>query len=395
MFFTTYISNQLKRFNLAVNNGLLKQLELAMTLGGFLGVIPFFFENQPIVRQISFVFFCLILGWIVIILVRLVLSIQFIKPTNPYDTQPATPPLFVGRGRELASLRDALEKNASMAFIGKRRIGKTSLLKTWQLKAENQEQTVRYLTGQGKNYDLWAFVAEVIEQPYLDQACHNPDRAADTLNTWAQHQPRPPLLLLDEADLFIQNFPAVFWVRMRASVQEGRLLFVFASYKPLSEIYLTSHAGDSPFDNTVIQEHLGLLDDKAAQALIAKGGFHTTQQQQMRAWAGNHPFFLQLYGRALYAAHRKSSQHLLDAVNAQAAPHLQCLWDSCNATEQAVLLALARGEAHNGLASLRLSGLTTPDNCLFGEVWRTWLGDRLPEMTRPSHSFCSSHRSAE
>lgn len=387
MFLTSYLSDKFRQFNRSVNEGLLKQLELALAvisvLLGALGIALSVFQQTSIIVNVLFFLLFAVLCWLIIIVVRIAVSAN--KHTNPYSFKPATPPLFVGRDAELAKLRDALEKNASLAFIGKRRIGKSSLLKTWQLEAEKQERTVRYIDGQDKDYDLWAFVAEVIGQPELDQACHDPDRAAAALNTWAERQPKPPLLLLDEAELFISRYPAVFWVRMRASVQQGRLLFVFAGHKPLSEIYRASHAGDSPFDNTVIQEHLGLLDDKAARALIAKGGFHAAQQQQMRAWAGNHPFFLQVFGHELYAARRQSSQHLSDTVNEKAKKHLQRLWDSCNETEQAALLALARGEAHNGLASLRLSGLTTPDNRLFGDVWRAWLGDRLPDEARSSH----------
>ena len=349
--------------------------------GVLLGWISLY-AADPILKLILSVLltiFAIPLGWFLLWL--------FIrdKPPNPYTTGAAvTPPNFVGRYGELARLQDALDKTESIAFIGTRRIGKSSLLRTWEQQLQAQGRTVAYVSGQGvdekPDKDKQIKIVNLVQ--FIQAVCgsdnpknKDPDHAANSLKTWAKNQALPPVILLDEAESLIKSFPARFWIRMRACSQAGELSFIFASYQPLNEVYQASHEGDSPFNNIVIHVHVGLLEEAAVEQLIRRGGFKKQQGKDIRTWAGRHPFLLQIYAEELYYAreHGKSEQHALDEAEERAQLPLSWLWQQCQPQERAVLMQLANEEDSDGLASLRLKGLIDDENQLFAQVWQQWL----------------------
>ncbi|MCI5126776.1 MAG: ATP-binding protein, partial [Candidatus Electrothrix sp. AR5] len=119
---------------------------------------------------------------------------------SPYTD--AFPPTFVGRKRELRRLADCLEQGNSALVQGDFRIGKTSLLRTWEQQARAAGREVHFLDGQDKaGHSPACLVAQITGNGSSD----DPDEAADRLRAWAIKQPLPPLLLLDEAPAFVRN----------------------------------------------------------------------------------------------------------------------------------------------------------------------------------------------
>ena len=141
------------------------------------------------------------------------------RANNPFDPwQPATGARFFGRSEELQDLQRAMEEGRSLSLIGERRIGKTSLLRTWQGRLEQMHRTVRFLNGQGpESVSCTALVAKIVGAATMPapsgagSAEQIADQCANILASWCQrHAPFAPVLLIDEADPLPQKLPHRF-----------------------------------------------------------------------------------------------------------------------------------------------------------------------------------------
>jgi 3',5'-cyclic AMP phosphodiesterase CpdA len=295
---------------------------------------------------------------------------------NPYDfIHPAVPPVFVGRLAMLDSLARALDETASVSLIGDRRIGKSSALETFALRAREMGRTVKVLSGEGKEAaSLSAFVAAITGKTCPEQA----DQAADALSTWAERSGKPglaPLLLLDEAEIFLRQFDYRFFERLRGLLD--RLCLVLATHKPIDMIFQQRGQG-SPFDNKLRIECLGLLEEIAVDALLRRGNGNLDGEDfaLMRRWAGRHPYFLQLLGYRLVEASRlgETREDALDKARQDGYARLRHLWANLTDREKQALRHASAGTSSNH-SRLRVRGLLEPDGRLFGEVLAEWLAE--------------------
>jgi len=298
---------------------------------------------------------------------------------NPYDfTHPVVPPHFIGREALLASLEQALDETASVSLIGDRRIGKSSVLETFRLRAQEMGRTVVLLTGIGREAaSLSAFVLAVTGHTCPDNA----DRAADALSVWVEKQGRPglvPLLLLDEAEIFIRQFDYRFFERLRGMLD--RLCLVLATNKPIDQLFKQMNKG-SPFDYKLRIERLGLLEHSAANALVQRGGENLDGEDHelMRRWAGRNPYYLQLLGYRLVEARQmgETREIALDKAWEDAYARLRSLWANLNDREQDALHNAAAGTPSNH-RGLRGRGLLEENELAFGEVLSEWMNEEDP-----------------
>ncbi|MGH7484747.1 MAG: hypothetical protein ACREMY_03955, partial [bacterium] len=132
---------------------------------------------------------------------------------NPFDPwTPVFPGQLEGRTAVLRRLESAAAEKRSVSLVGDRRIGKSSVLRTWAYRARQQGRTVVELSGEGpEGLSIAAFVSAVTSLPVEDNA----DRAANVLANWAaavSTADRPPILLVDEVDGLLSRFGA--WQRL-------------------------------------------------------------------------------------------------------------------------------------------------------------------------------------
>ena len=298
--------------------------------------------------------------------------------SNPYDPwTPAIPPDFVGRSDILRRLEEAMEGRRSVSLVGDSRIGKTSILRTWEHAVLGRSRVVRFASGEdAEGVSAGALVGKITGK----EAPNDPDQAAGALNEWARgaaSEDMPPVVLVDEVDGLPhpKRFPVRFFERLRGML--GRVIFVFASRRDLDSIF-TSHERTSPLSNRLQLIQVGLLEEEEARTIIAKGGAALAKGDAalMTEWAGRHPFYLQLLGRGLVEGRQlgKNEQEILDGFCAEAYCRLAAVWEKLNGRERGGLLQAAAGTPAN-LRSLRARGLTTPDGKLFGKVLETWLNE--------------------
>lgn len=291
---------------------------------------------------------------------------------NPFDPfHPAVPPGFVGRRLELLQLEDSLTDRNGVSLVGDWRIGKTSLLRAWELKAIELGRTAVFLDGQGaEGASIAAFVGKIIGRPAPETA----DSAADALAAWLRTHPEglTPVLLIDEFDGLAPRFDLRFFERLRPMLDY--LPLAIASRRPIDLLYLELEK-TSPFHNRLKTLYLGLVEPEAAEEITALGSELAAEDKGlMRLWAGCHPFHLQLLGHCLIEARRLGAtrdwglENYLD----NAFGRLRELWARLEEKEQSALRSLSQGQPTT-LRSLRRRGLVDESGQAFGEVLVAWL----------------------
>ncbi|OQX25795.1 MAG: hypothetical protein BWK80_13780 [Desulfobacteraceae bacterium IS3] len=296
------------------------------------------------------------------------------RDKNPYTPwTPVTPPNFVGRRKLLKQLEASSERYESISLIGDRRIGKTSVLETWEKKLKEQGKSVFLLNGQrDEGATVSAFVTEITGK----LASENPDEAAGALSGWANEvkvrMNFTPIVMVDDAEHIIRNFPSRFFERLRGMMQERRVIWIFSLREHIDLIYKNTHNNTSPFDNLLHIQQVGLLETEAAEEIIKWGGFKGEKAKLMRVWAGRHPFYLQLLGRHL--SDERNQRAALDAFQTESARRLAELWDKISPKEQEMLKQYMAGKPADR-PGLRTRGLLTEDNKIFGKVLEEWLKD--------------------
>ncbi len=153
---------------------------------------------------------------------------------RPFEAfKPVVPPWFVGRKRALYRLESALGSRDGVSIVGDGKIGKSSLLRTWQWKLRHSGRKVCLVDGQGAaGGSEAAFVGAVIGRPAPEGA----DPAADALAAWAAGEPEglAPVVLVDELDHLPGRFDPRFFERLRNLL--GRIVLVVASRREVDPL---------------------------------------------------------------------------------------------------------------------------------------------------------------
>jgi DNA-binding winged helix-turn-helix (wHTH) protein len=302
-------------------------------------------------------------------------------PANPFyhRTPIQTPAHFFGRAEELRHLCNLIANGQSVALIGPRRIGKSSLLAQLLHPRVRADQGLaahaqRFIYFDGAAWQdqpttalyagLWSAIYTATEEPSapLAERSNLPDPLAPTLDfptfRRALQQLRavaPRLvLLLDEFDALSRNrhLDKTFFSGLRSLAATQEIVFVTASTQPLLELtYLQQSALSSPFFNIFLPQRLGLLTEDEAKMLLtgtaALGGLplDPTVCADLTTLAGPHPFFLQIAGYHWWdhehAGGGEAMTALRQAVMAEAFPHWHYQWRYLAVEEQRALALLA------------------------------------------------------
>ncbi len=294
---------------------------------------------------------------------------------NPFEPwKPVVPPTFQGREIELDRLDAALGSGDGVSIVGGARIGKTSLLLTWQQRLESNGRKVCYLDGQGPEGETEAaFVAKAIGRHVPEGA----EAAADALAAWADAEPEgsTPVLLVDELDGLPERFDLRFIERLCDLL--GRIVMVVASRQGVDALY-QDLGRTSPFGHRLRLLRLGLLDQAAAEAVILSGDdLDADAAGLISRWAGRHPLYLQLLGHALVEARRLGEDQnvALERFRNEADRRFEELWRRLDERDREALRATV-GKKSTKRRGLIRRGLVDERGRPFGEVLAAWLRER-------------------
>ncbi len=283
------------------------------------------------------------------------------KHRNPYGQLTAirSAEMFFGREDSLALLYNALLDRQSMAIIGLRRLGKSSLLTCCCLPEIQQrvgvalnEHLLIFMNLeehlQRTPEDFFAIVCEqLLQQSQLKLSLETfrgagSDRFSHLLNL-INLQGLHPVLLLDEFDAIVRNpqFNPDFFSFLRAQANAGKVSYVTASLASLDQISHSAIVG-SPFFNIFNHHHLGPLTEEAARALITEPAktagcpFTESEVQFVLEVAGRHPFHIQracyfLFQQKSQSSNRLNFQRLARQIYEDLLPHFTYAWEHLDA----------------------------------------------------------------
>lgn len=176
---------------------------------------------------------------------REVLQQADLSKTNVFTVRGPTPAaVFYGRGNEQATVTSAL-KDSSVALLGGRRTGKTSLLKRIEEALREEQWTVKYLDLQ--QVGEWQSFADAVSQQWNLEAPRAFSaiaiaRIIDQVREIDDPGDKPLIIMFDEVDGLLDwdlthappTVPEAFFRSCRALSQQGKAQFVLAGERVIA-----------------------------------------------------------------------------------------------------------------------------------------------------------------
>lgn len=242
------------------------------------------------------------------------------------------PQFFVGRLVELNAITCGMTGNqlVSMNVVGKRRIGKSSLLyhfsQTYEHLVHNpQRYVVIYLDLQDIQCQREVGLYHAVARQFFNLPKVRSQRAltrpfqvssfqrqnfSTAMAEW-KRQGVVPVLCLDEFEALFSHpkeFDDGFFENLRSLMNSNNLMLVIASHRKL-DFYRHRYGLNSAFFNLGQVLTLGELKEQEARELVSlpeRTGVPAVlsryEQRLARNWGGCHPFLLQLAGSFLWEA---------------------------------------------------------------------------------------------
>ncbi|MGQ9897310.1 MAG: protein kinase domain-containing protein [Acidobacteriota bacterium] len=291
--------------------------------------------------------------------------------SNPYLNRVAIrdPAQFYGRRREVARIFSRLgaDRPQSIAVVGDRRIGKSSLL-NYLCAPEVQRQ---YLTRpdeyvfvfmdlqQRRRVVLEDFLQNWLEEIQRRGAISVPERTGfdgihAALNRLRSER-RKLIAVFDEFDILTSNrsFSADFFAFLRSLANNYEVAYVTSSGRELQELCHTDQIADSPFFNIFTNIYLRAFPDADAYELITRpselnGLPLAPYAEDIRRLSGNFPFYLQIacsiYFEQLQDMGHPNIASVEEAFDDEVRGHFRYLWEHFSADERAVCQAVANDQ---------------------------------------------------
>jgi hypothetical protein len=195
-------------------------------------------------------------------------NINYNNPFFPLSGRIDKPQFFFGRKREIRAVFDTLNSGSSVAIIGERASGKSSLLQAIYREAPNQLRAPRK--------PIYLNLEDVYnEDDFYGALCRlmGIEKAKGTELSRALDSPQFRfLLLLDEVENMIwDGFTNQVRNQLRglANGSDAPLRLVVAASTPLDVLFPDSQDKKSPFQGICIEENLKQWDEKISREFIA------------------------------------------------------------------------------------------------------------------------------
>ena len=286
---------------------------------------------------------------------------------NPYTNRAmlrGNSPMFYGREREIRQVQDRLvtERPQSCAVVGDRRIGKSSLLHRvyWQIRHSQEERWNNYIAVYLDTQAFGGVTQEKLfsrlQTEFLKQIdstkgeeTETPEIDYETFEGFVRrHSPNYKFVVfLDEFDEFAgkADFDDGFFSGLRAlgNAPSYNLAYVTSSRTALDELCHQEKIQASQFWNIFATMPLGLLEQKAAEALRTEpfqdAGIdpHTLHLDVIRSLGGDHPLFIQLVCAHFYDAHQSGERYDEVRLRSEVRSYLYHLWEDRSLEEQVAI----------------------------------------------------------
>jgi signal transduction histidine kinase len=271
---------------------------------------------------------------------------------------------FHGRKQEIARLyaRIGAARPQSVAIIGERRIGKSSLL--WFLTQPenvasylpNPEQVIFVSLDLQENREMTVeeFCAALLAPLSERIQDISPDGNYDALLNAVQRLDAEGLrliILLDDFEGITQNpnFDERFYSFLRSLANRYNVAYITSSRRPLQQLSQSKQISDSPFFNIFSSLYLGGFSEEEARELIvvlseAAGVPLEPYADFLMDAGGTHPFFLQIACSVLFGYLQVGNEldylglgEIEAGIMEEARPHFLYIWENMEEREQQVI----------------------------------------------------------
>lgn len=327
---------------------------------------------------------------------------------NPYLNRSMirNPEAFFGRRREIARLaqRIASIPPQSVAVVGDRRIGKSSLLSHIsdpKMTADYLEEPERTLFlfldfQEERRLSIEGFFRAVFRrlQENLGDRCpalREPDyEGMQSAVEQVEQRGYRLILMLDEFDRVTRSssFDADFFAFLRSLAGHHDIAYLTSSGRDLQQLCHTEEIADSPFFNIFSTLHLGPFLPEEALDLIrlpsAVTPFPLEQHREpILELGGLFPFFLQMACSAAFELLLEtgacSPAQLCERFLEEAQPHFQFYWEQMDAVERSVCNDLTQGRdadaTRKEYQDLARRGFILPEGCLFSRPFAGFVAE--------------------
>lgn len=208
-------------------------------------------------------------------LVNVVLDQSNLTKASPFVLSNATPQrMFYGRDAEAATIKQNIGTN-SVAILGSRRIGKTSLIR--RLYSDLDEAGFLPYFGDCQTVKTWQDFSVLARSEWQVDvpAAFTPHHLSDIVDQLASAPERQVVILLDEIDQLLEwdrrqtmdSVPEAFFRACRSLSQDGKAQFVFSGERTIAGRLWDPH---SPHWNFCRPIQLRQLTKEAASALLVR-----------------------------------------------------------------------------------------------------------------------------
>lgn len=262
-------------------------------------------------------------------LVQQLLEQADLEKASPYVVNSVTPRrMFYGREGEAATMISTLATN-SVALLGGRRIGKTSLMQHVQKQLQNAGFVPYYADCQ--TVRDWGGFADLARREWgaETEESFRPIHLFDLVSSLAGRQEGRTVILLDEIDQLLdwdrthsdEDVPEAFFRVCRTLSQEGKVQFVFSGERVIANRMADSHSPHWNFCNPLM---LRQLEREAAVDLMTKPlrdlriDIRDISEFASLIWTctSGHPQLVQFLGDALIKSLNRKAPNLRRSVSA-------------------------------------------------------------------------------
>jgi eukaryotic-like serine/threonine-protein kinase len=297
-----------------------------------------------------------------------------VLPRNPYLNRVMIREVseFYGRRREVAKIfaRIGASRPQSVAIVGERRIGKSSLLNHLchpEIRRHHLENPDAYTfvlidLQEQREIGIPAFFETLFQGIELALGRARPPEVpanyegARQALLQLQEERRKLILLFDEFDAITRNpnFPEEFFAFLRAVANKYDIAYVTTSGRDLQQLCHTDRIADSPFFNIFSNLFLTRFERDEALALIqepsSKAGIPLTPYaSDVLDLAGLFPFFLQIACSAFFEQLAEGGALDLGRARAsfqeEAEPHFKYICEHFDDDQRSVLRDLLEGRS--------------------------------------------------
>jgi len=284
-----------------------------------------------------------------------------IKP-NPYYRRSAIsePHEFFGRENEMREIFQLIEQQQSIALIGERRAGKSSILNAISFLSYDSKlsKDVRfifvnclYAAGSPERRFIKHILKQITGELEIDELSPQRDSLIKAAEE-ARKRNYKLVVLMDEIDVIVHNsqIPNDLFSFFRAWSENFHIPFVITSREREIEPLLRDTSVGSPFWNTLKTVYVGPFTHAETMNLIMTPAYISDQQftKEQEEWihshGGHYPFFIQIAASCVFSQPKLDPERWHTAFMAEADQHFEYLLDFLEKKQCDALAAFLRGE---------------------------------------------------